>query len=142
MCKPPEHGRWSYPSIYDETCAKGEDAVTGIKELVQAYYLQVDHDPQSVDQLFSNDAEYRRPGYESLVGRSRLRRFYGQERIIASGQHILEEIIAVDQSAAARGQFRGVSLSGKHLQMSFADFFTFENGLIKARTTYFFMPGI
>lgn len=117
-------------------------AVASIDELVRNYYLRVDEDPATVHELFCQDAAYHRPGYGALVGRERLRQFYGQERVIASGNHRLKEVLIADQSAAVRGDFEGKGHSGEDLRVSFADFFTFKDGLIQGRTTYFFMPKV
>ena len=59
-----------------------------VRELSLAYYTAVDSgDVEAVLDCFSDDAVYRRPGYEPIVGREGLRDFYSGVRVIDSGAH-------------------------------------------------------
>ncbi|AND15272.1 nuclear transport factor 2 family protein [Rathayibacter tritici] len=111
-------------------------------DLVQTYYRTVDDDPGAVPSLFSLEAVYERPGYEPLVGRSSIARFYDGRRVIQAGGHWIEEVIHQDDRVAVRGHFKGRSHSGEPLDARFSDFFEFEDGLISRRTTYFFVAKI
>lgn len=114
-----------------------------LAEPVRRYYSTVDTaGADEVVALFTQDAVYRRPGYEPLRGRAELARFYGGVRVIASGRHTLDELVIEGARAAVRGQFRGVLRVGSQVQVGFADFMRFEGELIAERTTYFYTPAI
>ncbi|WP_116952014.1 nuclear transport factor 2 family protein [Jiangella endophytica] len=103
------------------------------------YYETVDsEDPTAVVDLFSEDAVYRRPGYQPMVGRAALLRFYGGERVIAAGRHVITRIV-LDGPAhvAVEGRFIGHLKDGSRVDLGFADFFTLHDTLIVERATYF-----
>ena len=54
----------------------------------------------ALPQFFVPDVAYERPGYERLVGLDQLLDFYRSVRVIASGTHILEEIVCDEERAA------------------------------------------
>jgi ketosteroid isomerase-like protein len=121
------------------TCSPAAEA----GQVVQRYYAAVDHnDIQALLALFTDDAVYRRPGYPTFVGRDALARFYGSTRVIASGRHSLETIIAEPAEVAVRGSFKGHSRDGHPLAVRFADFFRIKNGMILERNSYFDAPAI
>lgn len=114
-----------------------------VLESVRRYYTTVDTlGPVETVALFAPDAVYRRPGYAEMRGRAALAHFYGAERVIAGGQHAVESILVEGASAAVRGLFRGVLRDGKDVEVGFADFMRFEDGLIADRTTYFYSPAV
>ncbi len=85
---------------------------------------------------------YERPGYEPLVGYERVKKFYREERVIASGTHFLEGVVVNDDSGACWGRFVGVHKNGSAIDERFADAYTFENGKIRTRKSYFFRPAV
>lgn len=111
---------------------------------MRSYYEAVDsEDPTDVVHLFSEDAVYRRPGYQPIVGHAALLRFYGGERVIAAGRHVITRIVD-DGSAhvAVEGRFTGSLKDGSQVDLGFADFFTLRDSLIVERATYFASPAV
>ncbi|MFE6051427.1 nuclear transport factor 2 family protein [Kitasatospora sp. NPDC056446] len=90
---------------------------------------------------FAPEGSYHRPGYDPLVGRERVRRFYAEERKIKEGRHVLERVVASDGLAAVHGTFSGTLHDGSPADLRFADFFELTpEGLITRRDTFFFTP--
>lgn len=109
---------------------------------VRDYYACVDSGQISalVD-LFADDAEYHRPGYEPIVGRNQLESFYREQRIIRDGRHTLTAIVGSDDLVAVHGEFNGVLQDGSSTSVRFADFFRFDHtGRFARRDTFFFAP--
>ncbi|MBW8485694.1 nuclear transport factor 2 family protein [Actinomadura parmotrematis] len=113
------------------------------REIVLAYYDAVDAgDNEALLAMFHPEAVYRRGGYPPIEGAAALRHFYENVRIIAKGEHAVDSAVWQGEHVAARGTFRGLSRDDEDLSAEWADFFTFEDGLIRHRTTYFFAPGV
>jgi ketosteroid isomerase-like protein len=112
------------------------------EQRVHEYYQRVDaNDVVGLLDLFADDAVYHRPGYEPLVGRARLARFYDEERVIRDGSHAVSTAIVDGASAAVQGEFKGVLKDGRKVSLRFADFFVFNtNGFFQRRDTFFFAP--
>lgn len=104
------------------------------------YYKYVD--AGNVDELlalFAPDAVYDRPGYPTMYGRNALAEFYGGQRIIKSGVHTLNHVIADSSRVAVDGEFVGVLKDDRQTSLRFADFFTLApDGLISRRITFFY----
>lgn len=114
----------------------------GLAVAVRRLYELIDADdvPAMLD-LFAEDAVYRRPGYDPIVGRAGLARFYRRDRIIREGRHTVAVVIADGRDAAAHGRFRGVLKSGEPLDLRFAEFLTTgPDGRFATRQTYYFAP--
>jgi ketosteroid isomerase-like protein len=111
---------------------------------VRRYYETVDADAvEELVALFAAAAVYRRPGYEPLVGRPAIERFYRDQRVIESGGHTLTHVIADGAAVAVHGEFAGVLKDGKRVALRFADFFEFDaQGLFARRDTFFFTPAV
>jgi ketosteroid isomerase-like protein len=77
-----------------------------------------------------------------FTGRDRVLQFYKSERIIASGKHHLGQIVVDDKSGACWGHFVGTLKSGQKVDERFADVYSYEDGKIKARSSYFFRPAV
>jgi len=92
--------------------------------------------------FFCDDVTYERPGYETIVGLDGLLHFYENVRIIACGQHSLTRVVVDDESGASWGSFAGKHRNGADLGVRFADCYTFEDGKIKTRVSYFFQPAV
>jgi ketosteroid isomerase-like protein len=92
--------------------------------------------------FFCQDVRYERPGYEPIVGLDDLLRFYSKVRIIAAGQHSLLNIVVNDSCGACWGRFVGKHRNGSDLDERFADVYTFKDGKIQTRASYFFRPAV
>lgn len=111
-------------------------------DLVHRFYRLVDTGQvETLAQLFTEDAVYRRPGYEDRVGPEGLRRFYGQERAIRQGVHTVLEVVQSEGQVVALGTFEGLLKTGDQIRLSYADHFRLSpDGRIAGRDTYFFTP--
>jgi len=90
-------------------------------------------------EFFAEDVFYERPAYPPLTGVEDLIRFYRDERIIASGQHMPEHVVANEACGAAWGRYQGVTRTGEPIDVIWADVYSFDDrGLIKSRRGYFF----
>lgn len=92
--------------------------------------------------FFHPEIVYQRPGYAPIEGVERLLHFYRHERVIASGEHRLEAVVAQDGHAACWGRFVGVGRDGAPIDEAFADTYTLRDGRICARKSFFFRPAI
>ena len=116
-----------------------EEARTTIRN----YFDAVDaNDFDRVISLFDSDIVYDRPGYDPIRGVERLRQFFTNDRVIASGKHEIEGILVDGDQVAAWGRFSGQSRSGAELNESFCDIYEMKGTRICGRRTYFFRPGV
>jgi ketosteroid isomerase-like protein len=123
--------------------AKGRVGMAELEETVRRYYRTVDSlGSDATVALFSENAVYRRPGYDAICGRAALTDFYGGVRVIASGHHTVDDILIDGDRAAVRGRFHGVLRDGEEVDVGFADFLHYEADLIADRTTYFYQPSV
>jgi hypothetical protein len=99
-------------------------------------------DWEALHQSLHEDVVYERPGYEPLVGRERVLRFYREERVIASGEHHLEHVVIDDGSGACWGRFVGMHKNGSPIDERFADVYQLKDGRIHARRSFFFRPAV
>lgn len=106
--------------------------------VVNRYYQCVDQEliGELLD-LFADDVEYARQGTGLIRGKIALRRFYRHDRIIASGAHEIECVLAEGAWVAVRGVFSGVLRSGESVQVPFTDWHRITQGLIDRRESYF-----
>lgn len=113
-----------------------------LKALTLRYYEAVDSgDVDSVLEVFSSDATYRRPGYDPMVGQEALRDFYSGDRVIESGKHTVIELLVEGEHTAVRGSFAGKLKDGSTVELEFADFFTFDPaGKVTHRQSFFYAP--
>ena len=100
------------------------------------------HDWDGLQKVFHPEIVYERPGYEPFVGIDRVMHFYQHERVLASGAHQIEQIVAEDDHAACWGCFVGARKDGSPADVRFADVYSFEDGKIKTRRSYFFRPAV
>lgn len=91
-----------------------------------------------LDAVFADDCVYSRPGYQPIVGLEQIKRFYRDERIVASGEHLVEYTVSDLGAAACWGRFRGRSKMGEELDEGFADTYRVRDGKIVYRRTYFY----
>jgi ketosteroid isomerase-like protein len=97
---------------------------------------------EELNRLFHAEVVYERPGYEPFSGVERLLQFYKHERVLASGQHSLECIVTDENHAACWGRFVGLKKDGTPVNERFSDVYTFEDGRIRTRRSYFFRPAV
>lgn len=109
---------------------------------VRTYYELVDSGQvQALVELFADDAEYHRPGYEPLVGRAQLTDFYRKRRVIREGRHTVTTTVESGDSVAVHGEFNGVLHDDRETSLRFADFFRLDaDGRFSRRDTFFFAP--
>jgi ketosteroid isomerase-like protein len=92
--------------------------------------------------IFHGEIVYERPGYGPIVGVDRLLQFYQQERVIASGQHHIEQVVVDGSYGACWGRFKGVKKDGSGVDELFADVYTFDDGKIRVRRSHFYRPAV
>ncbi|MGJ5218725.1 nuclear transport factor 2 family protein [Bradyrhizobium oligotrophicum] len=92
--------------------------------------------------LLDDGAVYERPGYEPFVGKLAIMQFYRQERIVASGEHLLEQVLSNGEQIACWGSFTGRDKDGHPLKARFADVYHLSAGRIGLRRTFFDSPAL
>lgn len=114
------------------------------EEVVRHYYKLVDAgQTEDMLALFAGDCTYSRPGYPQITGMAQLRAFYADTRMIESGRHSVAAMVTDASSVAVRGVFTGTLKEGRHVEVGFADFFSFaSDGKIRERHTFFDVPAI
>jgi ketosteroid isomerase-like protein len=113
------------------------------RQTLLEYFRAVDsHDIPGLLATFHPDIVYERPGYEPFVGLERLRRFYEEERVLDSGGHLVGHIVIDGDAGAAEGRYVGTRRDGSPVDVRWADFYTFADGKIKTRRSYFFLPAV
>lgn len=118
-------------------------AVDERKAVVESYFQCVDaNDFDRLVHLFTVDTVYERPGYEPILGREALRSFYAQDRVIASGQHHIDQVVVEGDWACAWGSFSGRSRSGAELREKWCDVYRFLGAEICHRRTHFFRAAV
>jgi len=112
-------------------------------EVIVELFLKIDS--REWDALrgdFCEDCIYERPGYAPIMGLERLQQFYREERVIAAGQHFLEKIVIDGAAGACWGSFSGTHKDSSRIHEKFADTYTFREGKIHTRKSYFFRPAV
>jgi uncharacterized protein len=106
--------------------------------IVRRYYELVDSNRlDDMLGLFNEEIEYERQGTDLIRGKAALRRFYEDQRIIASGKHSIEQVLADGGWVATRGVFEGTLTDGEDVTVRFTDWMHFSDGLIDFRQTLF-----
>ena len=113
------------------------------RALIDRLFEKVDgRDWDGLSEVFDPEASYERPGYPAFEGIDRLLRFYRDERVIACGQHHLTAVVVDGDQGACWGRFVGTHRDGSEIDESFADFYTFRDGRIHTRRSFFFRPAV
>jgi len=113
------------------------------EEFVLSLFHQIDgRNWEALSQFFCSDVVYERPGYEPLRGFERLMKFYKEERVIRCGEHLLENIVLDERRGACWGRFVGTHKNGSLINERFADAYTFKDGKIHTRRSFFFRPAV
>jgi ketosteroid isomerase-like protein len=114
---------------------------TAVASAYRFYRCVDDGDVPGLAALFTVDATYHRPGYEPILGREGISRFYSRDRVIRAGRHTLTTAVATGEEVAVRGEFHGVLHDGSPVDLRFADFFELDpEGRFTRRDTFFFAP--
>jgi len=110
--------------------------------MMRRFYGSIDAgDLAALVGAFATDAVYHRPGFEPLVGRDEIERFYRERRTISTGRHTLAAVVSSGEHIAVHGDFRGTLRDGRTAAHRFAKFFTVTPaGLVARRDTFFFVP--
>ena len=83
------------------------------KAVILDYFRAVDAcDIAAVLSSFAPDSEDERPGYPAIHGHQELRHFYEHDRVIASGQHVIERAIVEGNTGACWDRFMGHGRDG------------------------------
>jgi branched-chain amino acid aminotransferase len=115
----------------------------GMSNFVVDLFRKIDaRDWEALEDSLHEDVVYERPGYEPLVGRERVLRFYREERVIASGEHQLERVLTDGESGACWGRFVGLHKNGSAIDERFADVYLLQDGRIRTRRSFFFRPAV
>ncbi len=115
----------------------------GYKANIIGLYAVIDAcDWRELGRIFHRDVIYERPGYPRMVGRTELLQFYREERPIRWGRHTVRCALSDRDTVACWGLFEGLHRDGSALKERYADFFRFEDGLIRCRRTFFDRPAI
>jgi ketosteroid isomerase-like protein len=99
-------------------------------------------DWDALEGMLHADVVYERPGYDPLVGRERVLRFYREERLVASGRHEVYGVLHDGDRAACWGRMRGTLRDGSPADVQFSDVYSFQAGKIRTRRSYFFSPAV
>lgn len=78
--------------------------------------------PDAMMALFDAETIYRRPGYAPIIGRAALLAFYGGQRVIAHGEHVIANLVAEKRACVSgRAGPKISSPAGIHrfIEMSF-----------------------
>jgi uncharacterized protein len=112
-------------------------------ELISRLFVLIDaRQWNSLDEVFTCDAQYHRPGFPVITSIEDLRTFYEKIRPISAGQHTLYDIMADDVRGCCRGHFDGWGKSGKIIAEDFAEWYEFSGCTISVRRTFFFRPAV
>lgn len=113
------------------------------KALIDRLFQTVDNrDWDSLVEVFAPDVVYERPGYPEFVGLEHLVHFYREQRVIAAGRHALSSVVVEGDRGACWGHFVGTHRDGSAIDVSFADFYTFAEGRIVNRRSFFYRPAV
>ena len=112
-------------------------------ELIRRLFVIIDTRKWgSLDEIFTPDLEYHRPGYPRIDGIGDLRSFYEEIRPISAGNHSLCDIMTDAARGCCRGHFSGLGKSGEIISEDFAEWYEFSDSAIAVRRTFFFRPAV
>jgi uncharacterized protein len=112
-------------------------------ELIRRLFVIIDAQKWgSLDEVFTIDVEYYRPGYPPINSIGDLRSFYEKTRRISAGRHTLCDVVADGVKGCCWGHFDGLGKSGEIISEDFAEWYEFSDSLIAVRRTFFFRPAV
>ncbi len=113
------------------------------QQFIRDMFHKIDtKDYEALRDVFTDDVVYERPGYDPIRGIEGLLHFYREVRVIGSGEHRLTRVVVDDESGASWGSFVGARRDGDPIDVRFADVYTFVEGRIDTRASYFFEPSV
>jgi ketosteroid isomerase-like protein len=116
---------------------------TATNTLVHDLFRAIDsREFERLREICHPEVTYERPGYEAFSGIDRLLKFYREERVIASGDHLLTAVLVDDAFGACWGRFVGRHRDGSDLDVEFADTYEIEDGRIRRRKSFFYRPAV
>jgi len=101
-----------------------------------------ERDWDTLPTLFTESARYDRPGFEPMLGRPAIDRFYREQRDVAQGKHSILGSLTDGEETCCWGEFIGITRTGRPIDEKFCDWYVLERGLIARRRTFFFRPAI
>ncbi len=111
--------------------------------LVHDLFSAIDaRDFERLREICHPEVMYERPGYEPFLGIERLLKFYREERVIASGDHLLTAVLVNDTHGACWGRFVGNHRDGSDIDVEFADTYVLEDGRVRGRKSFFYQPSV
>ncbi len=87
----------------------------------------------TLERLLHPNTVYVAPGGARFEGRGSVLDYYRAVRPVASGQHLIEGLLAEPDQAVSWGRFDGTRRDGLPVHMKFSDVVRFEDGLIRDR---------
>jgi uncharacterized protein len=117
--------------------------VTIQEELIHRMFLIIDARRwDSLDEVFTPDIVYHRPGYSCIAGIDSLKKFYSEVRMISSGQHVIYATLADSKRGSSWGRFQGQVKSNETIMEDFAEWYEFNGAAISVRRTFFYEPAL
>ena len=111
------------------------------KQLIKTMFDIIDEqDWHKLNQVFSMDCVYHRPGFSVLIGLHSIIQFYQSVRSIQRGTHTLTLLLEEGSHVCANGEFSGLLKTGEPTHVEFSDIYELKDGLIASRRTFFFAP--
>ena len=126
----------------DPSPERAGGSLCDLEEGIRTIYAAIEtgnHD--ALGEMFHATAVYRRPGSAPLLGRDRIIDFYRAIRSAATSHIMVESVISQGHRAVAFGLVEGRGRNGERVHEQFADVYEFDDGLVRARTTYFYRYG-
>jgi hypothetical protein len=89
--------------------------------------------------VFHPEVVYERGGYAPFTGLDTVMNFYRTGRVLASGEHRLENIIIKGDQGASWGRFVGKKKSGEDVDLLFSEIYRFDSGNVVFRRSYIYV---
>ena len=110
------------------------------RDFIISMFRAIDgRDWEALGRHFHPDMIYLRPGFPTLEGRDAVLRFYREVRQI-QGEHRIEGVAVEGKFGAHWGRFVGAKKDGTPVDVEYSDTYVFDDGLLKHRKSYFFVP--
>lgn len=113
------------------------------EELIRRMFVIIDARRWNcLDEIFTSDVQYHRPGYSRIIGIDQLKEFYADIRKISCGRHEIYGLLADSEKGACWGHFSGQNRSNETITEDFAEWYEFNGPAISVRRTFFYEPSI
>jgi ketosteroid isomerase-like protein len=121
----------------------GHERELPLARQVRGMFASIDAaDWAALSERFDPEVVYERPGYPAFVGRARVLDFYRGERIVVSGRHKIGGVVVEGDTAASWGRMQGTLRDGSQADVRFAEIYSFVDGRIRTRRSYFFRAAV